>query len=219
MDLRAHEKYEEELENISQGIHKKGGTKKIDKVWERIGRIKQRHSKSNKYYHIEVFSKKGIATKLTYTKNKISSNANQGVYFLRASKNDLEEKDFWGIYNTLTEIEATFRVLKTDLSLRPVHHQSDINCEAHIFLGILAYSLVNSIRYQLKQKGINFDWSNIVRKMNTQKVITNTMLDEKNKKIMIRTCSIPNQEVKYIYEVMGDKHLPFYRRKFVLPEN
>ena len=138
---------------------------------------------------------------------------------MRTSKKDLKEKDFWGIYNTLTEIEATFRVLKTDLSLRPVHHQSDINCEAHIFLGILAYSLVNSIRYQLKAKSINFDWSNIVRKMNTQKVISNTMLDENNKKIMIRTCSIPNQEVKNIYEAMGYKQVPFYRRKFVFPEN
>ena len=34
------------------------------------------------------------------------------------------------------EIEATFRILKTDLSLRPVHHQSDANCEAHLFLGV-----------------------------------------------------------------------------------
>jgi transposase len=54
------------------------------------------------------------------------------------------------IYNTLTQIEATFRTLKTDLAIRPVHHQKDQNTEAHIFLGVLAYQVVATIRHQLK---------------------------------------------------------------------
>ena len=73
-----------------------------------------------------------------------------------------KEDEIWQIYNTLTEIEATFRVLKTDLHLRPIYHQKDKSSDAHIFLGILAYTLVNTIRYQLKQKDINYDWKNIV---------------------------------------------------------
>lgn len=217
MELRSHTKYEQELDNVHKALHKKGGTKKLEKVWERIGRIKQRNTKANRHYSIEVESEKGIATKLIYKKKQVKPRSTQGVYFLRTSKPNLDQKDFWNIYNTLTEIEATFRVLKTDLSLRPVYHQEDLNSEAHIFLGIVAYGLVNTIRYQLKQQGILHDWSNIVRIMNTQKIVTNTMLNKQGKKIIIRTCSRPNQEVKKIYEAMAYKQVPFYRRKFVFP--
>ena len=63
---------------------------------------------------------------------------NRRVYFIRTSKKDLEETDIWKTYNTLTAIEATFRILKTDLAIRPVHHQTDQNTEPSIFKGILA---------------------------------------------------------------------------------
>jgi transposase len=77
------------------------------------------------------------------------------VYFIRTSLLGQDESTIWTIYNTLTGIEATFRVLKTDLSLRPVYHQSDNNIEACLFFGFLAYQMVATIRYQLKNKGIN----------------------------------------------------------------
>jgi len=64
--------------------------------------------------------------------------------------------------NTIREIENAFRTLKTDLDLRM----------AHLHFGILAYWLVNTVRYQLKKNGINSCWKEIVRIGNTQKVIT-----------------------------------------------
>lgn len=63
----------------------------------------------------------------------------------------------WMIYNTIREIEYTFWVLKTDLDLRPVFYQKDDSSMAHFHLGLMAYWLVNTIRYQLKQKGIRSD--------------------------------------------------------------
>ena len=105
---------------------------------------------------------------------------------------DSSEENLFKIYNTLTEIEASFRILKTDLSLRPLNHQTDDNVLAYINLGILAYQIVSTIRYQLKQKNITHDWSNIIRIMNTQKIATNSMINKKNQKIIIRNCSIPS---------------------------
>ena len=81
MDTRFHTRYEEELENVNQALYKKGGTKKVEKVWERIGRIKQRHPSSNKHYTIEVESEKGIATKLTYIKKRSNPEAHKGSIF------------------------------------------------------------------------------------------------------------------------------------------
>lgn len=212
-------RFEEELDTLSSGLSKKGTTKKLDKVWERIGRIKERYPTANKFYTIDVQSKDAIATRVQWSRKNTELKNTDGVYFLRSSQEDLNETALWNIYNTLTEIEATFRTLKTDLSLRPIYHKKDINSEAHIFLGILAYSVVATIRYRLKQKSIHYDWSNIIRKMNTQKNVTTSMLNEKGKKILVKTCSNPTPEVMEIYEAMNYKKRPFPRKKFVLPEN
>ena len=210
-------RFEEDLNTLSSGLAKKG-TKKSEKVWERIGRIKERYPAANKRYTIDVQSNDAIATSVTWSRKNTEIKSTDGVYFLRCSQTDLDEKSLWNIYNTLTEIEATFRTLKTDLSLRPVYHQRDINSESHIFLGILAYSIVAAIRYQLKQKNIHHDWSNIVRKMNTQKNVTTAMINEKGKKILIKTCSNPTPDVIDIYDALNYKKRPFTRRKFVFPK-
>ncbi len=214
------ERYELELENINQAVNKKGGTKKLVKVWERIGRLKERYPTANKHYKIEVIAnqQKEKAIGVKWTKNQIKPKSSEGIYFIRTSLEKQKETTLWTIYNTLTEIEATFRVLKTDLSLRPVFHKTDEHSEAHLFLGLLAYQIVATIRYQLKKQGINHDWKNIVRIMNTQKMVTTTMKNKKGKLIRIKKASTPSVNVKRIYEAMKYKHQPFTMKKSVVPE-
>ena len=101
------------------------------------------------------------------------------------------------------------------MDLRPVFHKTDDASMAHLNLGLLAYWLVSTIRYQLKQKGYNAQWREIVRTMNTQKCITTTMENIDNEMISIRQCTEPNQKVKDIYKMMKYKPVPFYRKKSV----
>jgi len=137
------------------------------------------------------------------------------------------EENLFKIYNTLTEVEASFRVLKTDLALRPVYHQTDENILAHINLGILAYQVVSTIRHQLKQHDITYDWqhditydwSNIIRIMNTQKIVTNSMMNKQNQKIIVRICSSPSKifndrsmKIDTHYTIVKKHHL--YKFKF-----
>ena len=51
------------------------------------------------------------------------------------------------------EIENTNYQLKADLNLRPIPHKKDDQSDAHLFLGLLSYRMVNTIRYRLKQTG------------------------------------------------------------------
>lgn len=213
------QRYEEDLENIRLALSKKGGTKKIEKVWERIGRLKERYPTANKHYTIDVIPDENTknAIDIKWNKNTVKPKNNEGVYFIRTSLNKSSEATLWTIYNTLTEVEATFRTLKTDLSLRPVFHKTDENVEAHLFLGMLAYQIVSTIRFQLKAKGINHDWRNIVRIMNSQKEITTTMKNDENKTIMIKKCTVPSVEVKQIYMALGYKNQPYFMKKSVVP--
>lgn len=211
------QRFEEGLRGIQNGILSKGGTKKIDKVWERIGRLKEKYTSTHRYYDIAVSdNSKGTATSLSFEKKEgVSIDDKAGIYFLRTSLNGKDEKSLWLIYNLIREIEYTFRVLKTDLDLRPVYHKTDEASMAHLHLGLLAYWLVSTIRYQLKLQGINHSWSEIVRIMNTQKMVTTTVDNDKGDTIQIRQCSEPTQEVSQICNKLKYQAIPLPRKKSV----
>jgi len=213
------QRFEQGMQNINDGISRKGGVKKLEKVFERLGRLKQKYPSIHKYYEIIVTDNgQGIATNVSL-KRKTSEDAirEAGIYFLRTSLNCEDEKTFWMIYNAIREIEYTFRVLKTDLDLRPIYHKTDDASMAHLHLGILAYWLVATIRYQLKQKDYNDDWSEIVRIMSTQKCVTTSVENIRNQVISVRQCTEPSLKVKQIYDLLKYKYVPFARKKSVVP--
>jgi len=217
MNLKLRQAFEEDLQAIKASFSKKGGTKLINKVWERIGRAKQKHNRVSSRYKIEIAEKEGKATNLswTITENKIKDDKSKGVYFIRTNYKKTEEGTLWDIYNTIREVESTFRSLKSDLNLRPVHHQNDERVEAHLYLTMLAYQLVNTIRYMLKQKGINYGWKNIVRTMSTQKIQTIKLPTDK-KVMHIRKPSSPINEVRQIYEATNCEHTQPAVKKYVV---
>ncbi len=210
-------RFEEGLRGVQNGIQKKGGTKILAKVWERIGRLKEKYSSVHQYYEIKVTDNgKGKATGMTFQKKTAIPYAKKaGIYFLRTSLNWADEKTIWTIYNAIREIEYTFRVLKTDLDLRPIYHKTDDASMAHLHLGLLAYWLVSTIRYQLKIKGYRYDWREIVRTMNTQKIVTTTVEKENGDIIKIKQCSVPTDNAKYIYEILKYNPVPIKRKKSV----
>jgi transposase len=212
------QRFEEGIQSIREGITKKGGTKKLGKVYERIGRLKEKYPSVHTYYDIKVTDNgDGLATGISCLhKTGEDPDKQAGIYFLRTSVMNLDEHTFWTIYNTIREIEYTFRVLKTDLDLRPIYHKTDDAAMAHLNLGLLAYWLVATIRYQLKKSGINSDWCEIVRKMTTQKCVTTSIENIRKQIISVRRCTEPTTDVKNIYEILKYRQTPFTRKKSVV---
>jgi len=126
------------------------------------------------------------------------------------------EQMLWQFYNTIREIEATFRTLRTDLDLRPIYHKNDDSTMAHLNLGLLAYWVVNTVRYQLKKQDIHSGWREIVRTMNTQKTVTTLAQNIDDQVIMIRRCSEPNQQVLKLYDALKFKYAPLKKKKYVV---
>lgn len=201
MDAKLSARFEEDLATIQKAVTGKRGTKKIEKVWERVGRAKQRNNRVSGTYEIRIEEKDGRATGIVWTKKPdvVKEDKTNGVYFIRTNYKDPGEKELWDIYNTIREVEATFRCLKSDLNIRPVHHQKDERIESHIYLTILAYQLVNTIRHMLKNAGINYGWNKIVRIMATQTVQTIELVTDK-KIIHLRKPSKPIKEAQQIYK-------------------
>ena len=103
--------------------------------------------------------------------------------------------------------------LKTDLNLRPIYHQKDEHSDAHLFWGLLAYWIVNTIRYRLKQKGMNHYWTETVRMMSTQKADTTEATNALGKKVYMSIYSEPTLAVKEIYEQLKYKKMPLEKSK------
>ena len=225
MNRQFKKRFEEGLEIIKAGLSKKSGIKKEEKVFERIGRLKQKYPSIQRHYHIETVAdeKKQVTEIFWKLKDELVLKETEGVYFLRTSLDIKEEETVWKLYNSIREIEYTFRVLKTDLDLRPIYHKNDTSTMAHLHLGLLAYWMVNTIRYQLKAKAINIDWQEIVRIANTQKMITTTAKNVNENNVYIRKCSEPEAKIKTLYIALNYKSHPKIKQKFVVlkiePEN
>jgi len=101
------------------------------------------------------------------------------------------------------------------MDLRPIFHKTDEASMAHLHLGMLAYWLVSTIRYQLKLQDIHHGWSEIVRIMNTQKSVTTTVENQKGNTIQISQCSEPTEPVKRICDKLKYASIPMPRKKSV----
>lgn len=211
------ERFEREMERINHAIGRKGGIKRYEKVVERTGRAIERYPSIARYYDIKyVRSEKNPEQmeRVCYNiKDASSFGVSHGVYFLRTNVADFDEKTTWDYYNLIREIECTNRQLKTDLNLRPIYHQKDSRSDAHIFFGLLAYWVVNTIRHQLKQNGENAYWTEIVRRMSTQKLVTTEAVNALGEKVQLRQCSRPTKAATAIYEKLHLKPAPFRKIK------
>ncbi len=69
---------------------------------------------------------------------------------LRSNLTGEKPEVLWERYVQLTEVEAAFKALKSDLAIRPIHHQLEKRVEAHIFVAFLAYCLLTTLRKRLQ---------------------------------------------------------------------
>ena len=179
---------EEDLEKIKQGLKRKGGIKRYSKVLERIGRIKEKYSSVSQFYEITVKEENGKAVDVCWKiKNEDKFQLRfSGTYKLRSSRTDLSDKELWDIYNLLSNIEASFRSLKHELSLRPIYHRIDRRIRGHIFITVLAYHLLCVVQRKLRERGISHSWDRIRKHLSSLIRVTTTMVNKKGKTIHLR---------------------------------
>lgn len=201
------ERFEAALQSLADGLPKKGATKRYDKVLERIGRLKEKYALAAQYYDITVTkddaSGKANAIQWTCLEKPHSRASHPGVYCLRTNQNDWDEVTLWRTYTMLTDLEAVFRSLKSELGLRPIYHRLENRVNGHIFITLLAYHAVQTLRAQLKTQDIHDSWQTLRAKMENQQRVTVVMKRADGKTIHLRkaTRAEPHQET--IYHALG----------------
>jgi transposase len=218
MKTQFQQRLEQALNHIAASLTQKGGTKKYEKVLERIGRQKEKYALIAHYYQVEVKHQDGIATALTwqFEKQQQAEQRFSGSYLLRTSRTDLTEQQIWSLYVMLTHLEDAFRCLKSDLILRPVHHQKQHRVDAHLFTTVLAYHLLISIQTRLRQHDIDMRWWRIRELLSSHVRVTTSMTNKEGERIHLRNCTEPESFQRKIYQALGLKLLPLPRKRIKL---
>ena len=108
----------------------------------------------------------------------------------------------------LTDLEAVFRSLKSELGMRPVFHQITKRVTGHLFISVLAYHLVHSIRYRLKKASINSSWSDLKKQLTGQNRVTISMQCRNDNVVHVRKSTRPESRQQKIYSALGICSLP-----------
>jgi transposase len=211
---RAREKMEKELSYLRDGLHIKRRLKRYDKALERIGRLRQQHSRVSKGFDIQVKQGGQNAVEITWQfDEKHLGKPYNGTYFLRTDRTDLKDEKIWSLYIMLTTVEDAFRCLKDELGLRPNFHHKPNRIEGHIFITVLAYHLLHFIRYKLNKAGLFHRWKTIRSWLNTHRIQTTRLPKEEGGVIHIRYCTTPTLKQQEVYSALKIINVPLKQRK------
>lgn len=210
------------LQYYLDGLGKKGRTKSYPKIIEMIGRVRQKYPRASKIYDVEVIpednpNKSVNAKDIVWKKKPQYDELSKfdGCYVLKTDRLDLSDKEIWETYVMLTQIESAFRSMKSSLGLRPNFHQLEHRADTHMFISVLAYHILHSIEYKLRQSGDHRLWATIREVLSTHQRLT-IEYDVKEQdqvcKHHLRLCSAAESEHKQIYQRLELSQVPLPKK-------
>ena len=132
----------------------KGRLKQRDKILEAIGRLKGRFPKAVPFVIVSVTTTP-LSVVVQWQVAKFQDALRRdGAYVLRSNQDGWTAELFWETYTQLTTVERAFRVLKSELLLRPIWHQYSGRTQAHVFVCVLAYALWKTLDHLAKRAGL-----------------------------------------------------------------
>ncbi|MDP9205826.1 MAG: IS1634 family transposase [Gemmatimonadota bacterium] len=145
------------MEAALQGLEKTiatGRLKDRNKMERRLGKIQARHPQVNDLYDVALRDTAEGARLFWQMKEdrKKWRESREGAYLLRTNLQAETAEQLWSKYMQLTEAEASFRALKSELSIRPLFHQLETRVKAHVMVAFLGYALWVTLKHLLKRR-------------------------------------------------------------------
>ena len=144
---------ERALKNLAQRVEK-GQLKDRSKIERRLGKIQARYVQVADLYEMGITETAGhlVLNWKEIEERRAWREAREGAYLLRTNLEGVTVEELWTKYIQLTEAEAVFRALKSELSIRPLFHQLEPRVKAHILVAFLGYSLWVTLKHLLRRK-------------------------------------------------------------------
>ena len=206
-------KAEADLKSLQASIEK-GNIKTPSVIKKRLEKIKAKYPAWDDIFKENCSFKE--KNSLTYSMKDIKEDESRlhGCYVIEFSKLDGDAECIWRTYTTLTQVEAAFRTMKTDLGTRPIYHQGAERTEAHLFLSILAYNMLINIEHRLKACGEHSRWHVLRELMGTHRRSTICWQNEQGETWNKRLSSSPEARQLQIYgklQIKDPLHAHIYK--------
>lgn len=181
----------------------KGRLMQAAKVYEAIGRLKERYPRVARYWQIDYDEAQHQLRFAEDRDKKQRAKKLDGTYLLKTDRKDLTAEEAWRLYILLTRVEDAFRDLKSPLSERPIFHHLQHRVETHIFLCVLAYHLLVAIEKSFLDQGIHTSWATLRQQLSTHQVVTTVLPTSDGHLLKIRQAATPESQHQLIYRVLG----------------
>src|SRR6202790_4226521 len=152
-------RFSNSMEKALQGLEKAiaaGRLKDRNKMERRLGKIQARHPQVNDLYDVALQdTAEGVRLFWQMKEDRKKwRESREGAYLLRTNLKAETAEELWSNYMQLTEAEASFRALKSELSIRPLFHQLEPRVKAHVMVAFLGYALWVTLKHLLKRRPI-----------------------------------------------------------------
>jgi transposase len=197
----ASKKLEKRLNKLAERI-KVGKLKDRIKIERRIGAVLGKYSSISDLYEVRV-----DRNSLTWTidEKKIKwRKAREGAYLLRTNITEKDPSQLWEKYMQLTEAEAAFRALKSELVIRPIWHQKKERVQAHILVAFMGYALWVTLKHTLRNAGSNYSPAralDTLKRIHSGDIIMQTV-DMERYQIRLRRVFHPDEEQKALLNAL-----------------
>src|SRR5579875_113005 len=187
-----------------------GKLKDWSKIERRMGRIQARHPQVADLYTMSITERQGhLAVEWQALEERPAGReAREGAYLLRTNLEGESAEELWMKYIPLTEAEAAFRALKSELSIRPLFHQIEPRVKAHILVAFLGYALWVTLKHLLRRSHSEFSPARALALLSTLQSADIVLPTTDGRELRLRRITEPSAEQKRLLQ----------QRKLSIPE-
>ena len=198
---------EAELYKIRKSI-RSGLLKDSTKANRRIGRWLGKYSRAESLFEANLIEEDGLPIDLEITRREnVTSWAelSQGSYLLRTNLNEESPSRLWRIYVQLNQAESAFRICKSDLGIRPVHHQKEDRVQSHVFICFLALVMWRCLEQWTNLQGLGTSARVLLEELRELKSLDVVLPVKGSAPIRLRTVAKPDPHAQILLQKMGLK--------------
>ncbi len=170
-----------------------------------LGRLQERYASVADLYEMALRDEDGrlrLHWQLIEAR-RLWRDAREGAYLLRTNLEGQNAEDLWTKYIQLTEAEAAFRALKSELAIRPVFHQLERRVKAHVLIAFLGYALWVTLKHQLRRCGSGLSPSQALAQLATLQSADIVLPTTDGREIRLRRVAQPTPEQQRLLDQLN----------------
>ena len=201
-------RFSQRMEKALTALEKRIAAGKLrdrSKIERRLGAIQARHPQVADLYALEVIEHEARLELKWQLRRQRSGwqQAREGAYLLRTNLSATDPEQLWKSYIQLTEAEAAFRALKSELAIRPIFHQLEHRTKAHVLVAFLGYALWVTLKHLLRAKGSSLSPMQALAAAATLHSADIVLPTTDGRQIRLRRVTTPTPELQTLFAQLG----------------